>query len=180
MEKWDIYDYQRTRTGKVVARHDVLAGATLAKGEYRLVCYIVVFNSNDEILIHQRCLDKQGWAGYWDLTAAGSALAGENSQQAAARELFEEVGITADFDKSLPHFTVNSLNIFNDFYLLRQDVDLTTLNVPNDEVAQVRWADKNEILAMIADGSFVPIRRGTLELAYDLIKRRRTLERDET
>jgi len=114
------------------------------------------------------------------LTTGGSALAGENSQQAAARELFEEVGITADFGGIPPHFTINSLNIFNDYYLLRQDVDLSTLNVPNDEVAQVRWAGKDEILAMIADDTFAPIRRGTLELAYDLIKRRRTLERDES
>jgi len=180
MENWDIYDFQRVSTGKTVARHDVMAGATLEDGEYRIVCHVIVFNSNDEILIHQRRPDKQGWAGYWDLTAAGSALEGEDSQEAAARELLEEVGITADFSGIAPHFTINSLNVFNDYYLLRQDVDLTTLNVPNDEVAQVRWASKDEIWQMVQDDSFVPIRRGTLELAFDLIKRRRTLERDES
>ena len=89
MELWDIYDIDRQKTGKLCRRVD---GKALADQDYHLVVHICLFNPQGQLLIQRRQLDKAGYPGLWDVTAAGSALAGETSAQAAARELFEEMG----------------------------------------------------------------------------------------
>ncbi|MCL2396433.1 MAG: NUDIX domain-containing protein [Defluviitaleaceae bacterium] len=174
MEIWDIYDKNRAKTGETHVR-----GEKLPAGAFHLVVFVAVFNTAGQMLIQQRQHDKIGWAGKWDITAGGAATSGDTSQQAAARELYEETGIAADFTHTTPHFTINTDSAFCDFYLLRQDVDIAALNVPNEEVAQVKWATKDEIFDMMANGSFVPIRDGTIHLCFDLIERRSTLKYDE-
>jgi len=171
MEIWDIYDKNRNKTGKTIIRGKDVLG----KGEYHNIVFIAVFNSAGQMLIQQRQPFKEGWSGYWDVTAAGSATSGDTSQQAAARELFEEVGITADFSEVLPHFTIYLDNHFADFYLHKQDVDIESLQLGEDEVAQVKWATKQEIFAMMEEGIFVPIQPGSLELCFGLIENRSTL-----
>ena len=175
MEIWDIYDKDRVKTGETMIR-----GHEKPEGAYHLLVFIAVFNTSGQMLIQQRQPFKEGWPGKWDITAGGSAISGDSSQQAAARELYEEVGIKTDFSHDLPHFTINSdRKHFCDYYLMRWDVDVDSLNVPNDEVAQVKWATKEEILTMIDEGSFVPKQDGIIDLCFALIERRRTLKRDE-
>ena len=43
----------------------------------------------------------------WDLTAAGSALQGESSWQAAEREVAEEIGLKIDLSNKRPIFSIN-------------------------------------------------------------------------
>ena len=173
MEIWDIYDSNRVKTGRTHVR-----GEKLAEGDYHIVVFIAVFNSAGQMLIQQRQPFKEGWSGYWDITAGGSAISGDTSQQAAARELYEEVGIKADFSGVRPHFTVYAETCFCDFYLHRQDVDIDKLQLGYDEVAQVKWATKQEIFDMMAAGTFVPAQRGSIELCFGLIERRSTLTHD--
>ena len=130
------------------------------------------------MLIQQRQPFKEGWSGYWDITAGGAAISGDASQQAASRELFEEVGIEIDFSHTTPHFTINTDWAFCDYYLHRQDVDISSLHLGYDEVAQVKWASKQEIFDMMDKGIFVPVQRGTIELCFSMIEKRSTLTSD--
>ena len=171
MEIWDIYDKNRIKTGKTVIR----GGEKLAEGEYHMVVFIAVFNSKGQMLIQQRQPFKEGWSGYWDITAGGSAISGDTSQQAASRELFEEVGIAVDFSGTRPHFTIYAETFFSDFYLHREDVDIDNLKLGDDEVAQVKWATMQEIFDMMDKGIFVPVQRGSIELCFGLIEKRNTL-----
>ena len=104
MELWDVYDIDRQHTGKVTER---VNGKALPQGEYHLVVHIGIFNGKGELLIQQRQPWKAGYPNLWDVSAAGSALAGENSAQAAERELWEELGIRHDFSKERPYYTMN-------------------------------------------------------------------------
>ena len=169
MEIWDIYDKNRVKTGKTHIR-----GEKLADGDFHMAVFIAIFNSAGQMLIQQRQPFKEGWSGYWDITAAGSALSGDTSQQAASRELYEEVGITVDFSHTRPHFTICAETVFCDFYLHRMDVDINSLQLAYEEVAQVKWATKQEIFDMMDNGSFIPVQRGTIELCFGLIERRST------
>ncbi|MGZ4793813.1 MAG: NUDIX domain-containing protein, partial [Ilumatobacteraceae bacterium] len=54
---------------------------------------IVVLSSNGRLLIHRRSLDKDIWPGWWDIAAGGVVTAGETYEDAAQRELAEELGI---------------------------------------------------------------------------------------
>ncbi len=150
-ELWDLYSRDREKTGKIHRRGD-----SLKEGEYHLVVHICIFNSKNELLIQQRQPFKEGWPNMWDVTAAGSALQGETSQQAAEREVAEEIGLKIDLSNNRPNFTINFARGFDDYYLLEQEVDLAALHLQEEEVQAVRWVSKNEVLAMQAQGTMIP------------------------
>ena len=56
--------------------------------------FIVVRRSGGEVLVHRRSPDKDVWPSAWDIAVGGVVAAGEGWDEAAARELAEEVGIT--------------------------------------------------------------------------------------
>ncbi|OJU09482.1 MAG: NUDIX hydrolase [Clostridiales bacterium 43-6] len=150
MEQWDIYDKNRVLTGRTMER-----GSVFLPGDYHLVVHVCIFNGNNEMLIQQRQPFKHGWSNMWDVTVGGSVTAGETSHQGAQRELFEEIGYPADLSAERPFFTMNYENGFDDFYLIEREVDITTLTLQYEEVQNVKWATKEEILRMVAEGTFI-------------------------
>lgn len=150
-ELWDLYTKDRERMGRTHRRGD-----PMKDGEYHLAVHVCIFNSRNEMLIQQRQPFKEDWPNMWDLTAAGSALQGENSQQAAEREVAEELGLGIDLSDRRPDFTINFVHGFDDYYLLEQEVDLASLRLQEEEVQAVRWAGKEEVLAMQEQGTMIP------------------------
>ncbi len=57
--------------------------------------HILVFNQNGDLLLQKRSPWKDKNPGLWDSSTAGHVDAGETYEQAAHRELAEEIGITA-------------------------------------------------------------------------------------
>lgn len=151
MELWDIYDKNRHRVGKTHQR-----GTPMKKGDYHLVVHIWIVNSKGEYLIQRRTPWKEGWPNAWDCSAAGSAIAGDNSEQAAKREVMEEIGLDIDMSKAERLFTIQTNSVFDDIYLLRQDVNLDNLSLQYEEVAEVKWANEKEIWEMVERGEFIP------------------------
>jgi len=150
-ELWDVYTKDRVRTGRYHVR-----GRKMPEGDYHLVVHVCIFNSRNEMLIQRRQPFKHGWPNLWDLTVGGSALAGDSSSQAAERELFEELGLRMDLSGVRPHFSVTFSDGFDDYYLIRQDVDLSALTLQKEEVQAVKWAGKEEVLRMQEEGTFIP------------------------
>lgn len=163
MEVWDVYDSKRRKTNKQIQR-----GSPLSDGEYHLVVHICIFNSAGEMLIQKRQSFKKDWPNMWDVTAGGSVLSGESSNQAASRELFEELGLAVSFEKFRPNLTINFDQGFDDFYLLEMDTDLGALVLQQEEVQSVRWVNEQEIQLMIADGSFIPYYSSLIRLLFDM------------
>ena len=65
--------------------------------QHRLIhraAYILVFNEADCLFIQKRTMTKDIYPGYWDLAAGGVVLADESYEDAAERELAEELGVT--------------------------------------------------------------------------------------
>lgn len=163
MELWDVYDVHRQLTGRTVARGDKMDG-----GDYHLVVHVCIFNSEGRMLIQQRQSCKKSFPDAWDITCGGCAIMGEDSRDAAHRELFEELGIDLDFSRLRPHMTVNFENGFDDFYLIVKDVDISALCLQPEEVQAVRWADREEIYALLDGGRFIPFFRSMIELLFDV------------
>lgn len=163
MEKVDIYDKNRIKTGETMIRGEKRDG-----GYLHIVVHICVINSEGKMLIQKRQASKKTWSGMWDLSAGGMAVAGEDSCTAAERELFEELGIKIDFSDKRPCFTVNFLHGFDDYYIINMDADISSLSLQQEEVAEADWADYNKICGMIDDGSFIPYHKSLVKLIYDM------------
>ncbi len=170
MELWDVLDKDRAKTGRTMVR-----GEPIKDGDYRLVVHVCIFNSQGEMLIQQRQPFKKGWSNMWDVTVGGSAVAGDTSQTAAEREVFEEIGLKINLQSVRPSLTHYFDDGFDDFYIMEQDVDLEKLTLQYEEVQAVKWASKLEILQMIADGIFIPYYDSAIQLLFDIRQRKGTL-----
>ena len=163
MELWDLYDRDRIPTGEIHQR-----GTPLPQGRYHMVVHVVIFNTRGEMLIQQRQPFKEGWPNLWDVTVGGSAVAGDNSRTAAQRETMEEIGLDIDLSAEQPKLTLPFDVGFDDVYTLTMDVDLASLTLQESEVQAVRWASEEEVLAMLADGRFIPYHRAFIQLLFAL------------
>ncbi len=162
-ELWDVYDIDRIKTGKTVER-----GEKMSAGSYHIVVHVCIFNEKGEMLIQRRKADKKEWPGYWDVSVGGSALAGETTRDAAERETFEELGLRLDLSGRRPSLTVNFFPGFDDVYLILGDVDPSDLRLQAEEVEEVRYASKDEILKMIKEGTFIPCPESYISYIFDL------------
>lgn len=165
MERFDLYDENRIPLGRTAER-----GIPLKKGEFRLAVHVCIFDSNGRMLVQQRQSTKEEYPNRWDLTAGGSAIAGETGQTAVARELYEELGLCVDFSKMRPQFTVYFQEGFDDIYLLVQEVDLGKLRLQQEEVQAVKWATEGEILSMIDTGEFIPYFKSLASFLFEKAK----------
>ena len=166
MELWDIYDIDRVRTGRVAQRGKPASEGGLGEGEYHLVVHICVFNGRGQLLLQQRQKDKEGYPNLWDVSAAGSALAGETSAAAASRELREELGLVHDFTKERPFWTTHFERGFDDWYFIRMEADIRDLRLQPEEVQDAKWADLAEIERMLDSGEMVPYYRDLVRLWF--------------
>lgn len=147
MEYWDVYDAHRRPLGKTHLR-----GTPLPKGEYHLIVFVWVVNSEGKLLLTKRSPEKQPYAGLWENTG-GSALAGETSRQAIRRELFEETGIAAE-EAEFEFLTAKvGRTWISDTYLLRRDAPLSALRLQPGETCDAQWVTRAEFAALIAQGA---------------------------
>ena len=162
-EIWDVYDVKRQRTGKTVVRQ-----AAWGFEKYHLIVHVCVFHPDGRMLIQKRAHAKNAWPDLWDVSAGGSALAGEESFQAAEREVMEELGLALDLRNVRPHLSINYERGFDDFYTVIRDVELNRLTLQTSEVAEVRWASLQEVRAMEKERRFVPYFPGLIDLIWQI------------
>ena len=143
-------------------------GDPFEQDAYHLVIHVCLFNQLGEMLIQQRQPDKEDWKNMWDFTVGGSAIAGETSQQAAEREVKEEIGYTLKLQNKRPSLTVNFEYGFDDYYLVETDLNISNLSLPTEEVKQVKWAGKNDIFHMVSEGVFIPYHKSLIALLFDM------------
>lgn len=152
MEYFDLYDENRNKLNKIHQR-----GTPLAKGVYRLVVHICIFNSKGEMIIQKRNADKPAFPNYWDISVGGSVQCGETSYEGAKRESAEELGFNLNLNDTRPHFTINFDDGFDDFYIVTNvDKSIEDFIIQKEELSEIKWATKDEIKDLIAKNQFVP------------------------
>ena len=70
------------------------------KGLLHRAFSIFIFNSDNELLIHQRAFTKYHTPGLWTNTCCSHPREGETVKDAAKRRLMEEMGMKCDFDEA--------------------------------------------------------------------------------
>ena len=163
MEKFDLYDKNRIRTGETMVR-----GETSAEEYLHIVVHICIIDSAGRMLIQKRCDSKKNWGGMWDLSAGGMAVEGEDSCAAAERETAEELGLKIDFSSARPAFTINFPLGFDDYYIINRDIELSEISPQKEEVSDVSFAGIDEIFSMIDSGTFVPFYKSLIKMIFDM------------
>ena len=123
------------------------------------VVVFILSMDNKKVLLQQRSAKKKLWPNLWDLTAGGHVLSGELGYQSGIRETKEEIGI--DITKNDMEFigATKSENIsgniinrhFNEYYIVHKDLDINDIVLQEDEVQDIKWFDKEEVISKIKD-----------------------------
>ena len=170
MEKWDLLDADGQPTGRTIVR-----GEPLHAGMYHLVEHIWIVDSKGRLLIQQRNPNLRLMPGVWAANS-GSAQAGEDSESAARRELFEELSIRTTPGELIYGGRMRRRNSFTDLWLLYRDIDVSSLRLQQEEVAQVRWVTPEELIGMLENRSFHHYGTAYFQFVFRAIERgRRTL-----
>ena len=167
MEKWDLLDADGNYTGKTIVR-----GEPLRSGQYHLVEHIWIVDTKGRILIQQRNPNLRLMPGMWAANS-GSAVAGEDSESAARRELFEELSIRTAPGELVYGGRMRRRNSFTDLWILYRDIDATSLRLQQEEVAQVKWVTQDELVEMLGNRSFHHYGTAYFQFVFRAIERGR-------
>ena len=148
-ELWDVLDENGSLTGGTIERDQ-----PLKDGEYHLVVHVWIRNSKGEYLIQKRTENLTLWPGIWAV-AGGCAIKEESSLTAALREAKEELGINFEPNMLKCMTRVKLNNALSDLWLVCQDVSLKDIRMQKEEVSEVKYAAKHEILTMISSNEFI-------------------------
>ena len=165
MELWDVYDKFRRPKGVTIMRG---SDRKLTEGEYHLTAHVCVFTTDGRMIVQRRAMFKALWGGLWDISASGSVLAGETASEGAERELFEELGIRAPLSSEQPRATFYHNDCISDYFIVTTDKSAGELIYQKSEVMGVDAKTREEILAMIDDGSFIPYKKSFINMMFDM------------
>jgi 8-oxo-dGTP pyrophosphatase MutT (NUDIX family) len=116
---------------------------------------IAVVSADGRLLIHRRSDTKDIWPGWWDIAAGGVVASGETYDEAARRELAEELGLVdAEFEYlGQATYCDDDLSAICRGYRVVHDGPFT---FADGEVAEARWATFAELDQMRATHRFLP------------------------
>lgn len=145
-----LYDDTGSPTGEVVPRREVRA-----HNLRHAATVVLVRNGRGDVYVHRRTETKDVFPGHYDFAAGGVLQVGEDPQEAALREVEEELGVTGvplvalgEADYADEHTTYHAF-CFTCVY----DGPITW---QPEEVAWGEWVDIARLREMVATLPFVP------------------------
>ena len=150
-----LYQCSRAEMRKGVLRHRAV--------------FIAVISSSRQILIHQRSMDKDLWPGWWDLAVGGVVASGEAYDDAARRELDEEVGIAVPTTHFLGAGSYDDaeVSLIGHCYWISHD---GPFHLRDGEVTRTQWVSREELSSLMESERFLPDSRALLlPLLADLV-----------
>ena len=150
-EMFDVLNEWGEYTGEVASRD-----RCHTEGLWHRAVYGFVIDKNKNVLLQKRSANKKAWPNMWDVTVGGHVDAGEFGRQALIRKAKEELGLDITDDDI--KYLVGSTSIdtakginkhFNECYMILKDVDVSDIKLQKEEVSEVRYFSKAEILERI-------------------------------
>jgi isopentenyldiphosphate isomerase len=137
----------------------VIARATRAEVRARKLrhraTYVLVFNSDGQLFVHQRSATKDVYPSYYDVAVGGVVGAGESYDEGARRELAEEVGISTVTPRPILKFQYEDADnqVNGRVYSCSYDGALT---LQEEEIVAGEWLDLDVVLERIHRARFCP------------------------
>ena len=151
-ELFDVLDEKGKYTGRIETRK-----VCHRDGLWHKAVTVCIINSKGQVLLQRRSKNKRLWPDMLDITAGGHVLAGEFGFESIIRETKEEIGIDIDRKDMIFIGSGLSQNIkgdinnkhFNEYYIVLKDIDEKDIKLQEEEVSEVKWVDKDEIIRRI-------------------------------
>lgn len=166
MELWDAYREDGAKAG-----FDLIRGQKIPDGIYHMACTVAVRHTDGTYLLTKRDEKKTTAPGMYECSAGGSVLKGENSYEAAVRELKEETGITAKKLEIINFEIVKEGNYIIYSYVCETDCDKDSVLLQEGETTEYTWISESELYGMLRSAECKIIHRDRL-LPY-LVQRRK-------
>ncbi len=152
MEIWDAYFEDGSP-----ANRDLVRGEPIPAGLFHLVCEILVRHTDGDFLLMQRDFRKPNYGGYYEATAGGSALKGEDKLACAIRELREETGISVTCLEQIGR-CVSRDTIYVQFLCLT-DCDKKSVSLQEGETVSYQWVTQQAFRDFANSDEMIPVQK---------------------
>ena len=150
MELIEIVDENGNFTGQVMDKEEA-HDKNLLHNEVG----IFIINDKGEVLLQKRSANKRFSPNKWGL-CAGHVDAYETLEDAALREIKEEVGLDVSYEELIPYgekeVTIKETNShITYFYYVKCNKKEDEFIIQEEELSEVKWFNIDEIITMIKD-----------------------------
>jgi isopentenyldiphosphate isomerase len=117
--------------------------------------FIAVFSHDGDLLVHRRSDTKDLWPGWWDLAIGGVVAEGESWQDAARRELAEEIGAAGTTIEDLGGGAYSDHDVSLVARCHRTVFD-GPFTYADGEVTEAHWVARRDLPEWLAAKPFLP------------------------
>ena len=142
-EVLDLYDNNFNKLDKTIIRRI----DKIPENTNIMASYILIRNNDKYLLEQSNERNNFKWA-----IPGGHILTNEDGKQGLKRELREELGLENIAIKYIDTIKFPYNNYIFNIYLTEDQIDISKLVFQPEEVLQVKWYSKNEILELIKEG----------------------------
>lgn len=125
-------------------------GAVHRHGWRHRSVHVLLFDPQGRLYLQQRALSKDESPGLWDTSAAGHVGSGEGLAAAAARELFEELGVRSEAPLEFLFKLPASAATGHEFVSVYRAHSAATVRPEPGEIMAGRWLDKAALARALA------------------------------
>jgi isopentenyldiphosphate isomerase len=150
MEIWDGYRIDGTLTCV-----ELIRGEPIPDGFFHLACEVLVRHTDGDYLLMQRSYEKEAYPGYYEATAGGAALKGENRLDCIKRELFEETGIASDDFQEFARYTFTDDKCLFYCFLCTTDCDKDKIILQDGETISFKWVNEKEFIDFVNSDNMI-------------------------
>lgn len=152
MEIWDAYLWDGSSAESILVR-----GEPIPVGLYHLLSEILVRHTDGDYLLMQRDPRKPNYGGFWEATAGGSALKGEDKLVCAKRELREETGIVSGKLEEIGRYVSRDTIYF--MFLCVTDAEKSVVMLQDGETVDYKWISEEAFIDFVNSEEMIDVQK---------------------